>query len=170
MSLTWRRGRWWSSRGRCPWWTWWCPTRCSRTSAGPRTCPAGNACRHLRPVLIVLELALLRLRKLKGGNKTREIQNLRKSSLQDGASAWWREFSVKILHLQHKLYLAIVVIKLQNFFLFTLYYISKPWIKKTSIKYRNTVRLIHKRIFLNIVQTFAQFPNMQGLSCMHLFF
>ena len=37
-------------------------------------------CRQLRPVLIVLELGPLTLRKLKDDNKTREIQNLRKST------------------------------------------------------------------------------------------
>ena len=37
-------------------------------------------CQQLRPVLIVLELAPLTLRTLKDDNKTREIQNLLKSS------------------------------------------------------------------------------------------
>ena len=38
----------------------------------------GMLCLQLRPVLIVLELAPLTLRKLKDDKKTREIQNLRK--------------------------------------------------------------------------------------------
>ena len=53
----------------------------------------GMLCLQLRPVLIVLELAPLTLRKLKDDNKTREIQNLRgeNRTLQDGESAWKRE-------------------------------------------------------------------------------
>ena len=38
----------------------------------------GMLCLQFRPVLIVLELAPLTLRKLKDDKKTREIQNLRK--------------------------------------------------------------------------------------------